>query len=144
LEDLGLSVALEALCKDLKQDKPTVDCEYIFWGEAQRLQPDLELAVYRVVQEALANIRKHAPNASRVQVELAIGKEGIQARVKNNGTIFASQDVRALVRSGHLGLAGMYERARLFGGGLEITSDADENTVVTLQLPCSQDSFMET
>jgi signal transduction histidine kinase len=143
LEDLGLSVALEALCKDLKQDKPTIQCEYIFAGETQRLQPDLELAIYRIVQEALANIRKHAQNATMVQVELFIASEGIEARVRNNGTVFTSQDVRSLVRSGHLGLAGMYERARLFGGALDITSDANENTVVTLQLPCSQDSFLD-
>ena len=142
LEDLGLTVALEALCKDLKQDKPTLECEYTVSGEPRRLQPDLELAVYRVVQEALTNVRKHAQDASHVQVELIFGKDEIQARVKNDGAVFINQDMRSFVRSGHLGLAGMYERARLFEGTLDITSDPNKNTVVTLQLPCSQDSFL--
>jgi len=136
-----LSVALESLCKDLKQHKPTIQCEYTISGEPRRLQPDLELAVYRVVQEALTNVRKHAQDATLVQVELLFGKDEIQATVQNDGAVFANQDVRSFVRSGHLGLAGMYERARLFGGTLNITSDPDTSTVVALQLPCSQDPF---
>ncbi len=139
LEDLGLSVALDALCKDMTQDKPVLQCEFTVFGEPQRLQPDLELAVYRVVQEALSNIRKHALDATLVQVELTFGKDNIKARVENNGAAFANQDVRSFVRSGHLGLAGMYERARLFGGTLAIESDPNENTVVALQLPFFQD-----
>jgi two-component system, NarL family, sensor histidine kinase UhpB len=137
LEDLGLSIALDALCKDLQQDKPALRCEYTVTGQAQRLNPDLELAVYRVVQEALANIRKHARRATYVQVELAFGDTDVRATVKNDGAAFINRDVRASLRSGHLGLAGMYERARLFGGTLDITSDANEDTVVTLTLPCS-------
>jgi signal transduction histidine kinase len=137
LEDLGLSIALDALCKDLQQEKPVLRCEYTISGQAQRLQPDLELAVYRVVQEALANIRKHARGATRVQVELAFGDAEVRATVRNDGASFANWDVRTSVRSGHLGLAGMYERARLFGGTLDITSDPNEDTVVTLTLPCS-------
>ena len=115
LEDLGLKVAVDALCKDLQQDKPALQCEYSVYGEPQRLHPDLELAVYRVIQEALSNIRKHALDASLVQVELGFSKDTIQARVENNGAAIANPDVRSFVRSGHLGLAGMYERARLFG-----------------------------
>jgi signal transduction histidine kinase len=141
LEDFGLSLALGALCKDLQQDKPALQCGYTVSGESRRLNLDLELAVYRVVQEALANIRKHAQNATRVQVELAFTQAEIQATVKNDGNAFTHQDVSVWVRSGHLGLAGMYERARLFGGTLNIASDPKENTVVSLQLPCSQDSF---
>lgn len=139
LEDLGLSVALDALCKDLKQDKPALQCEYIVFGEQRRLPPDLELAVYRVVQEAISNIRKHALGATLVQVELSYENDKIQARVKNDGVPFSIQDVRSFVRSGHLGLAGMYERARLFGGTLDITSDPNENTIVALQLPYPPD-----
>jgi signal transduction histidine kinase len=135
LEDLGLSVALDTLCKDLKQYRPALQCEYIISGQPRRLLPDLELAVYRVVQEAIANIRKHALDATLVQVELNFNEAEIQAIVRNNAATFANPDVRSFVRSGHLGLAGMYERARLFGGTLDITSDLGGNTVVSLQLP---------
>jgi signal transduction histidine kinase len=88
-------------------------------------------------------VRKHAPDATLVQVELGFGKTEIQATVRNNGEGFDRQDVRSYVRSGHLGLAGMYERARLFGGSLNITSDPNENTLVTLQLPCAWDSVLD-
>ena len=135
LEDFGLSVALDILCKDLELEKPNLQCEFTVSGTTQRLQPDLELAVYRVVQEALANIRKHVKDATMVRVELTFGETEIQATVKNNGAVFANQDVRSLVRSGHLGLAGMYERARLFGGSLNLTTDPLQNTVVSLRLP---------
>jgi len=138
LEDFGLSVALVALCKDLELENPNLQCRYVISGKTQRLQPDLELAVYRVVQEALANIRKHAKNATLVQVELAFFDDEIQASVKNNGAVFTNKDIRSFVRSGHLGLAGMYERARLFGGTLNITTDSHKNTVVSLKLPFSQ------
>lgn len=139
LEDFGLPVALEALCKDLSQAKPSIQCDYTITGQPHRLQPDLELAVYRVVQEALTNIRKHALDARRVQVDLTFAETEIQATVKNDGTVFTNREALLYVRSGHLGLAGMYERARLFGGNLEISADAQENTVVSLQLPVSQD-----
>lgn len=137
LEDFGLSVALDMLCKDLELEKPNLQCEYTVSGTPQRLQPDLELAVYRVVQEALANIRKHVKDATMVRVDLMFGETEIQATVKNDGAVFTNQDVRSLVRSGHLGLAGMYERARLFGGTLNLTTDPHQNTVVSLRLPSS-------
>ena len=137
LEDFGLSVALDMLCKDLELKKPNLQCEYTVSGTTQRLQPDLELAVYRVVQEALANIRKHVKDATMVRVELMFGETEIQATVKNDGAVFTNQDMRSLVRSGHLGLAGMYERARLFGGTLNLTTDPLQNTVVSLRLPSS-------
>ena len=141
LEDFGLAIAVDALCKDLELEKSALQVDFLISGTARRLHPDLELAVYRVVQEALANIRKHAKDATLVQVALTFDKNEIRTVVKNNGLTFASNDIRSFVQTGHLGLAGMYERARLFEGKLEIISDADENTVVSLQLPYIRDSF---
>jgi signal transduction histidine kinase len=141
LEDLGLPVAVEALCQDLKQEKPDLQCEYSLIGKPERLPPDLELAIYRVVQEALVNIRKHAQEATLVQVELKFDETEIQTVIKNNGSVFNNQDIRTFVRSGHLGLAGMYERARLFGGSVDILSDQDKFTVITLRLPYPQETL---
>jgi signal transduction histidine kinase len=61
--------------------------------------------------------------------------------VKNDGAVFIERDVRSLVRSGHLGLAGMYERTRLFGGTLDIVSDEENNTTLNLRMPYSLDSI---
>jgi signal transduction histidine kinase len=139
LEDLGLPAALHALCTDLEQQMPSVRCQCVVTGDQRRLSTDLELAVFRVVQEALANIRKHASHATHVDVEMSFGEADIHARVHNNGAVFPNPDVRSLVRGGHLGLAGMYERARLFHGELDISSDPAVGTLVHLHLPCPPD-----
>jgi signal transduction histidine kinase len=135
LEDLGLPVALQALCRDLEKQMPSVRCGFAVSGEQRRLPQDVELAVFRVVQEALVNIRKHAANAVNVQVELVIREEDVQAVIRNDGDALPDLDVRSLVRTGHLGLAGMYERARLFHGELNIVANPKGGTSVTLLLP---------
>ncbi len=139
LEDLGLTVAIGALCNELTQYKPDMNCEFVINDKSKRLDADLELAIYRVVQEALTNIRKHAADATIVKVEIAFSENDILARISNDGSVFANQDIQGYVRSGHLGLAGMYERARLFGGVFNISSNPGENTVVSIQLPYSQE-----
>lgn len=138
LEDFGLPIALDALCKDLQQEKPGLVMNYVVQGENQRLQSDLELAIYRVVQEALTNIRKHVKDVSQVTVELVFGETEVKAVIKNNGALFSNYDVNQFVQSGHIGLAGMYERARLFGGSLTISTDDENNTVVCIQMPYLQ------
>jgi signal transduction histidine kinase len=144
LEDFGLQIALDSLCKDIQEEKPSLHCQYLVKGRVQRLQPDLELAVYRVVQEALANVRKHAQNATKVNVHLSFEPGEIHATVENNGTPILQQNLQTLVRSGHLGLVGMVERARLFGGTLEITAIPGQKTVIFLKLPVDNDSFLIT
>ncbi|MGD0610202.1 MAG: histidine kinase [Anaerolineales bacterium] len=136
LEDLGLPVALQSLCDDLVRQMPAIVCTCKVHGEARRLSADLELAVFRVVQEALGNIRKHAPSATRVLVELTFRESEVQATVQNDGPLFPDPDVRSLIRAGHLGLAGMYERARLFHGELEIAPVPGGGATVTLRVPC--------
>lgn len=140
LEDLGLPVALQSLCDDLFRQMPTIQCGCTVLGEARRLSADLELAIFRVIQEALGNIRKHAPGATRVTVELTFRESEVQATVQNDGPSFPDPDVRSLIRAGHLGLAGMYERARLFHGELEIVPNPGGGAAVTLRLPCPPES----
>jgi signal transduction histidine kinase len=139
LEDFGLTVAIDALCKEMNQNKPKMKCELVITGKSRRLDADLELAIYRVVQEALTNIRKHVVDATSVKVEVIFAENEILARISNNGSVFTSQEIQDYVRSGHLGLAGMYERARLFGGTLNISSNPGENTIVSICLPYIQE-----
>jgi len=135
LEDLGLPVALQALCSDLEKQLPAVQCSCAVSGQQRRLPPDVELAIFRVVQEALVNIRKHSPNSSRVEVELAFREDDVQAVIRNDGSLLPALDLRSQVRTGHLGLAGMYERARLFHGELDVNSEPGNVTTVRLRLP---------
>jgi signal transduction histidine kinase len=135
LQDLGLTTAVQSLCDDLTQQMPSIHCNYAVHGEEGRLPPELELAIFRVIQEALSNIRRHSHATSQVNVMLEIKEPVTIATVWDNGPSFPVQDVQTLVREGHLGLAGMYERARLFNGEISITSVAGEGTTITLSLP---------
>jgi signal transduction histidine kinase len=143
LEDLGLPAALQALCNDLQKQMPSIQCQCLVTGEHRRLSADLELAVFRVVQEALGNIRKHVSSVTRVEVQMEFRESEVRAVVCNDGPVFPTPDVRSLVRNGHLGLAGMYERARLFHGELNISSDPAMGTTVRLRLPCPPESVGE-
>jgi len=69
-------------------------------------------------------------------VELTFRESEVQATVQNDGPLFPDPDVRSLIRAGHLGLAGMYERARLFHGELEIAPVPGGGATVTLRVPC--------
>jgi signal transduction histidine kinase len=135
LQDLGLATAVQSLCDDLTQQMPGIRCNYEIHGKEGRLPPELELAIFRVIQEALSNIRRHSRGTSQVDVMLEIKEPTTVATVRDNGPSFPVQNVQTLVREGHLGLAGMYERARLFNGEISITSIAGEGTTITLSLP---------
>jgi PAS domain S-box-containing protein len=96
-------------------------------------EPPVEVAViaYRIVQEALMNVRKHA-DASHVRVVLASDRQGISVTVVDNGVGF---DTTVNGRPGHLGLAAMRERAELAGGWFEIESAPDGGTTVRVWVP---------
>ena len=98
-------------------------------GETSSLAPDQEIAVYRIAQEALANVARHA-GASRVEVDLRTAGDGLELTVRDDGLGFDSQ------RSHDgLGLGGMAERARLVGGELAIDSRPGTGTELCLKVP---------
>lgn len=138
LEDFGLVAAVKALCKEMGDNKPNLTCEFKVNGEVLRLSADLELAVFRVIQEALTNIQKHVPGSTRVNVTLTYAKKWITTIIINNGGSFSTIDTQRHVRSGHLGLAGMQERAKLFNGSFNIATLEGNQTKITLALPISQ------
>jgi two-component system sensor histidine kinase UhpB len=99
-------------------------------GEDSRLQPDEEIAVFRIAQEALANVARHA-GASRVQVDFRAGDGGLSLTVSDDGRGF--EPGRPNGRG--LGLGGMAERARLVGGELTIESQPGGGTELSLRVP---------
>ena len=135
LQDLGLSAALQVLCNDLEGQLPHVHCTCQLSGIQRRLPPEMELAVFRVAQEALSNVRKHAQDAKHVSVSLEICEDSLLLEVKDDGLGSGQPDLGTLVRNGHLGYAGMYERARLFNGTLEVDSAPGSGTTVKMDLP---------
>jgi two-component system sensor histidine kinase UhpB len=100
-------------------------------GDNLPLQPDEELAVYRIAQEALANVARHA-QASLVEVDLRSSQDGVELKVRDDGRGFSPDHAG---HNGGLGLGGMAERARLVGGELTIDSRPGAGTELCLRVP---------
>lgn len=120
LDSLGLAAALQQLAVTFSADTG-LDCGVTFSGERQQTIPaDVATAFYRVAQEALANVRKHA-NAAAVDIELALRADGIRMIIVDDGDGF---DVAAVVSSAAsgIGLRNLRERLASVGGWFEIHS----------------------
>lgn len=131
LDDVGLPAALQRLAGDVSA-RTGVAVEVATNGldDTARLAPELETVVYRVVQEALTNVVRHA-GATSASVVVARDAGRVRAVVEDDGHGF---DVRAAHRPS-LGLGGMAERAELVGGSVTIDSADGRGTTVRLEVP---------
>jgi signal transduction histidine kinase len=132
LDELGLRTAIEALLDRHRQQSGfEIDDELALPGpftSEDRLNGDLETAVYRLVQEALTNVAKHA-RADRVRVAVGESDGELSIEVRDDGAGFDSET------TGYgFGLSGMQERVTLAGGTLSVRS-SDQGTVVSARLP---------
>jgi two-component system sensor histidine kinase DegS len=133
LDDLGLLPALAGLMADVEEDG--IETELKVCGDKQRLSPEMELALFRIVQEALNNVRRHS-QASQVVTVVEFGEGRAKIAVDDDGQGFRPPARSGdLVVTGKLGLAGMHERARLLGGTLQIQSEPGRGTTVTVDIP---------
>ena len=136
LDELGLEPAIEALLQRHREHSGFAIDNRLAFTHSQpgehRLSAELETAVYRLVQEALTNIAKHA-QASHVRVTIAQTSEELRIEVQDDGTGFAVE-----AQTAGFGLEGMRERVSLAGGTLRITSN-DQGTIVRAHLPASDD-----
>jgi signal transduction histidine kinase len=133
LDDLGFVAAVRGLARDLKEVKVEATVEVS--GPKQRLSPEEELALFRIAQEALNNVRRHSA-ASRVAVQVEFHPSNVRMTIQDTGCGFnAPERFIDLVAMGKLGLIGMYERARILGGTLQIQSDVDKGTKVSVDVP---------
>jgi signal transduction histidine kinase len=134
LEDLGFVPALEMLPR-LMQERSGLSLHLTVHGAAVRLAQDVELAAYRIVQQALANVAAHA-QASNVWLEVSFTTEHLTLVICDDGCGFTPPDQPAdLVHQGHFGLMGMRERVLLYGGQLTITASPGQGATITARLP---------
>jgi len=134
LDDLGLIPAVRSLVKGL-QESEGIDAQLKVPGGERRFTPEVELLLFRIVQEALNNIRRHA-RASEAQVAMEFDGGEVKVTISDNGRGFELREgVDDLPRIGKLGLAGMRERARLLGGTLEVKSVPGEGTTLVINIP---------
>ena len=134
LEDLGLIPALEMLARDASADGKLATFFHVT-GEPRRLTPEREIALYRIVQEALNNVVAHA-NASRADVSVAFAEGEVAVTIHDDGAGFAIPDRPGeLAKAGHYGLLGMRERTELAGGWLSLESEPGHGTQIEIHLP---------
>ncbi len=136
LEDLGLIPALEMLSRD-SQSELEIPITFKVEGEVYRLGPEVELALYRIVQETLSNVGRHA-QAKHVWMEVIFDETDVLITVQDDGVGFLIPDQTSeFAHDGHYGLIGMYERSVLIDAQLNIHSDPDHGTSITIHLPRS-------
>ena len=99
-----------------------------------RLSPETETALYRIVQEALTNVARHA-QASRAEVKIQKLDGAVCIKIKDNGKGFPAEPAK---RNKRLGLLGMRERVEMVGGNLTIKSTRGQGTTIQAQIPLAE------
>lgn len=133
LEDLGLVAALQMLCREASQDRG-LQIDFRQSGRERRLPRDEELALYRIVQEALNNVVRHS-KATRAELNIDFGDGRVRLAVKDNGVGFVvPASPTDFAPSGHFGLLGMRERSELIGARLEVSSKPGRGTELAVSL----------
>ncbi|HZU60999.1 MAG TPA: sensor histidine kinase, partial [Solirubrobacteraceae bacterium] len=131
LDDLGLLPAIEALMERRRTGGLDIQSRLDLPDPLPHMGPELETTIYRVLQEALTNVAKHA-QATQARVTVTLDGEGVQLQVSDNGVGFdPGQPTRGF------GLAGMRERVYLAGGQLEV-SPGPSGTVVRVRVPLAR------
>jgi len=132
LDERGLTLALRDLLEAFER-RTGVECA--LQGESLlRVEPEIETVLYRVVQEALNNVAKHA-EARHVWVYVRVDDERVDMQVSDDGVGFDASRLNGLVGSGHFGLAGMRERVEIAGGSHRLISEPGNGTAIRVRLP---------
>ena len=134
LEDLGLVTALEVLARETSQ-AANIPVEFQRQGTEVRLNPNVELALYRMAQEALNNVIKHA-EATQANLNISFTSQQVTLQVIDNGKGFdVPKSPAEFAPAGHFGLLGLYERAELLRARLEIFSSPGQGSRITVYAP---------
>ncbi|CAH0167815.1 sensor histidine kinase [Peribacillus frigoritolerans] len=130
LDDLGLVPTLRKYLQTTEDYNNGVNLNFVNLGQVKRLPSDMEVALFRLVQEAVQNSLKHA-DPKQIQVKLSISKEMVTVVVKDDGKGFDS----SIQKEGSFGLVGMRERVELLEGEMTIDSQPGAGTLVFIQIP---------
>lgn len=136
LDRLGLAAALRSYTDDFTA-RTELPVELRVKGNERRLSPEIELAFFRVAQEALTNAWKHA-QTPKVEVSLQFDEEAVKLTVADRGRGFeVPERLGVLAEAGHFGLMGMHERLELVGGTLRVASEPGQGTTIAARVPLS-------
>ena len=142
LQDLGLAVALRELAKAAAERAGASLELYISEEAVANLQPVTEQGVYRIAQETLENVVRHA-EAQSIVFRLERTMQSLALTIKDDGLGIDAEAMRTWTSGGqaHLGLRGVKERASLIGGSLEISTQTGHGTKVQLIVPVQSDQL---
>jgi PAS domain S-box-containing protein len=130
LDHLGLPVAIEWQASEFSK-RTGIRCKVTVEPEDMQLNPDLSTAVFRIFQETLTNISRHA-EAKRVQVSLKLAGGEVRLTVKDNGKGITEEQ---MAKPDSFGLLGIRERASYLGGEVDISGKREKGTTVTVRIP---------
>lgn len=137
LDTVGLNLTLEAFCRDFsRRTQLPIDYQGM---EVPGLSDAMNICLYRVLQEALTNVARHA-HATHVDVRLSREGPLVRLSITDNGRGFSHNATRMLQRWAGIGLLGMRERVELLGGWLEIESELGRGVRTVANLPVNQES----
>jgi signal transduction histidine kinase len=139
LDNLGLRNALGNFVEEWSKNYKIKAEFHAVRVKRSRLEPEAEINLYRIAQEALNNVFKHA-KAKKVDVILEFGKDSVVLVIEDNGVGFNPKNVGLGKKKGGLGLVGMQERAALLGGNLEIESTRSKGTTIIARVPIRKDA----
>jgi len=134
LDHLGLVPALEWLNAELKNEK-RIKGHIEVMGDERRLTGETELALFRITQEALSNVKKHS-KATKVVVNVRFLKTKVHLSITDNGRGFELPRIAGdYARKGKLGLIGIQERVHLLNGTFSVISHGDKGTTLRVEVP---------
>jgi len=136
IDDLGLIAALEWQAEEFEK-RSKIKSEFITDIDELNLPPDFTIGIFRIFQESLTNVARHA-QATCVKSSLLINKQEIILKISDNGNGF---DVSTIGKGKTLGLIGMKERTLLMNGTYTITSSVTNGTEITVIIPYLQNSI---
>lgn len=139
LDELGLVRALSGLL-DHWTTRSQVAVDFVSAGlDDKRLSSQIETTIYRIVQEAMNNVHKHA-NATNVSVSVELRGDQLIAIVEDDGAGFDTAVLESSVEQRHIGVAGMRERTAVVDGELTVESTPGQGTTVRVRVPLPKDS----
>jgi len=133
LDDLGLAPAIKRYLSDYKKQYG-LQVDFLFFGEQRRLDSAIEIALFRIVQETITNVRKHA-KAKRAIVKIEQLNEKVNIHMKDDGTGFNLDEIMTDTNHKGYGLVGMRERVQLLKGEINIITAPGQGTAINISVP---------
>lgn len=134
LKDLGLIVAIEKFLDMVQQTSTDIKIKFEYQGDFSKLPDMLALVCYRIIQEGITNIVKHA-NARRAKVKIFYEETKIRMEIIDNGIGFNEETAQRAKLNHHLGLRSMQKRIELLQGKFEIISKLNKGTIIKITIP---------